>query len=249
MGSLLASWHNELEKLWVRKRTKVILGLTVLVPILITLMMGLLGRAVGLNAALGGQVSALTLNLFTGILLPLFLFMSAVDLFTGETAARTMKLTLTRPVTRAKLFASKMLALGSAAAALLVVAWLVASICGLWFSAGDPLKEWGESALAYAVSLLPMIAVCLVAVWIALFFTNSAAALGCIMLVYVAAKLLPVVYPPLAVWSLYSYTDWHALWAGGGAPAGKLLQSFVILLAYSMMAYVGSVTTFERKSF
>ncbi|MGG6312719.1 ABC transporter permease [Paenibacillus macerans] len=249
MGSLLASWHNETEKLWLRKRTKAMLGLAVLVPIVITLAVTILDRAVGFTAVLGGQVSVLTLNLLTGLLLPLFLFMSAVDLFTGETAARTMKLTLVRPVTRAKLYAAKALALVSSAALMLAAAWIASSVCGFLVPSADPLQDWADGSIAFAVSVMPMLAVGLIGAWIALYFTNSAAALGCMMLVYVAAKLLPVLYPPLALWSPFSYTDWHTLWSGDGAPAGKLLQSFFILLAYSMMAYVGSVSRFERKAF
>ncbi|WP_178022476.1 ABC transporter permease [uncultured Paenibacillus sp.] len=249
MNALLASWRNEVEKLWLRKRTKAVLALAVLVPVILTLGIGLLGRALGLTAALGGQVSVLTLNLFTGFLLPLYLFMSAADLFPGETAARTMKLTLVRPVSRAKLFAAKALALGSAAAAILAAAGIASAVCGLLSFSVSSVSEWTDSLIAYTVSIVPMAALSLIAVWIAMFFANSAAALGSMILVYAAAKLLPVLFPALAVWSPFAYTDWHALWVGNGAGGGKLLQSFFILLAYSMMAYVSSVTRFERKSF
>lgn len=249
MSSLLASWHNELEKLWLKKSTKAMLGLAVLVPLLLTLLTGLLTNAAGLGAALSGQAALLTLNLFTGILLPLYLAMSAADLFAGETAARTIKLALVRPVTRTKLFASKVLALAAFTAIILAAAWLASSVCGLLAGSADPLAEWVESTITYAVSVIPMLVVCLAAVWIAQYFAGSAAALGCAVLIYLAGKLLPLFYPPLALWSLYSYTDWHLLWGGDGAPAATLLSSFFILLAYSMMAYIGGLATFERKSF
>ncbi|MBW4838260.1 MAG: ABC transporter permease subunit, partial [Paenibacillaceae bacterium] len=181
--------------------------------------------------------------------LPLYLFISAADLFPGETAARTMKLTLVRPVTRSKLFAAKALALGSAAAAILVAAGVASAICGLLTISSSSMLEWTDSLIAYAVSVVPMAALSLIAVWVAMFFSSSAAALGSMILVFAAAKLLPVLFPALAIWSPFAYTDWYALWVGSGAGNGKLLQSFFILLAYSMMAYVSSVTRFERKSF
>lgn len=250
MNSLLASWRNEVEKLWLRKRTKAVLALAVLVPVVLSLGISSLGRMMGLSSALGGQVSIITLNLLTGFLLPLYLFISAADLFPGETAARTMKLTLVRPVTRGKLFAAKALALGSAAAAILVAAGVASAVCGLLTAfSSSSMREWTDGLIAYAVSIVPMAALSLIAVWIAMFFSNSAAALGSMVLVFAAAKLLPVLFPALAIWSPFAYTDWYALWVGSGAGTGKLLQSFFILLAYSMMAYVSSVTRFERKSF
>ncbi|WP_059044988.1 ABC transporter permease [Paenibacillus rubinfantis] len=249
MNALLASWRNEVEKLWLRKRTKAVLALAVLIPVMFTLGIGFLGRALGLSAALGRQVSLITLNVVTGFLLPLYLFMAAADLFPGETSARTMKLMLVRPVTRAKLFAAKVLALGTAAAAILAAAGIASAVSGLLSFSASPVHEWTDSLIAYTVSIVPLAALSLIAVWIAMFFANSAAALGSMILVYAAAKLLPVMFPAFAIWSPFSYTDWHTLWVGAGAGTDKLLQSFFILIAYSMMAYVSSVTRFERKSY
>lgn len=249
MNALLTSWHNEAEKLWLRKRTRAVLALSVLIPILLTLGLGLLGRTFALTAALGGQVSVITLNLLTGYLLPLYLFIAAAEMFAGETAARTMKLTLVRPVTRAKLFASKVLALSSAAAVILVVAWIVCAVSSLLSFPVLTASEWTDSLIAYIVSIVPLVALSLIAVWIAMFFANSAAAIGLMILVYVAMKLLPVIFPIFTIWSPFAYMDWHTLWFGDGAGTGKLLQSFFILIAYSMMAYVSSVTRFERKTF
>lgn len=249
MNALLASWRNEVEKLWLRKRTKAVLALAILVPVVLTQGISSLGRMMGLTAALGGQVSIITLNLLTGFLLPLYLFISAADLFPGETAARTMKLTLVRPVTRAKLFAAKALALCSAAAAILAAAGVTSAVCGLLTFSSSSMLEWTDNLIAYAVSVVPMAVLSLIAVWIAMFFSNSAAALGSMIVVFAAAKLLPILFPAIAIWSPFAYTDWYASWMGNGAGTGKLLLSFFILLAYSMMAYVSSVTRFERKSF
>lgn len=55
MNALLASWRNEVEKLWLRKRTKAVLALAILVPVVLTLGISSLGRMMGLTAALGGR--------------------------------------------------------------------------------------------------------------------------------------------------------------------------------------------------
>ncbi|MBD2867176.1 ABC transporter permease [Paenibacillus arenilitoris] len=249
MHSLKANWLNEMEKLWVQRRTKGFLLLTLLIPAAAAAAMALLQRSAGFGLELGGDVPMLMLGLFTTLFLPLFLMMTAVDLFTGEAAARTLKLALVRPITRAKLFASKVLALAAYIAVHLAAVWLTSVAAGLLLNGPGMLGRLAGSALAYAVAFAPMFAIGLIAVLIAQRFTSSAGALGLMIFVFAAAKLLPYVLPEAAVWSVFSHTDWHTLWVGDGASAGKRLNTFFILVSYSMMAYMGSLMMFERKPF
>jgi ABC-2 type transport system permease protein len=249
MHSLRANWLNEMEKLWVRRRTKGFLLLTILIPVLSGLGLSQLQSHTGIAAGLGSDLPMLMLGLFTTLFLPLFLFMTVVDSFTGEAAARTFKLVLVRPIARSKVFASKVLALAVYTAIHLGIVWLISVLVQLFLNRSGWFNGMAESALAYTAAWVPMIAVALVAVLIAQGFNNSAGALGLIMVIYISAKLLPFLIPTAAVWSVFSYTDWHTLWIGGGASAGKLFNTFAILLSYIMMAYMGSLMIFERKQF
>ncbi|WP_028611390.1 ABC transporter permease [Paenibacillus harenae] len=249
MFSLTANWLNEMEKLWVQRRTKGFLLLTVLIPALSALALALLQINTGIGAGLGSDLPIMMLGLFTTLFLPLFLMMTAVELFTGETSARTLKLVLVRPITRAKIFASKVLALAAYIAVHLAAVWAASVAGSLLLNRVDGSGSIVDSMIAYAVAFVPMIAIGLIAVFIAGRFTSSAGALGLMIFIFVAAKLLPFIFPEAAVWSVFSYTDWHTLWIGSGASPGRLINSFFILVSYSMMAYTGSLLLFERKSF
>nr|WP_273385856.1 ABC transporter permease subunit [Cohnella zeiphila] len=238
-----------MEKLWMRRRTKAFLLSTVLLPALGAAALSSLQSGTAIGFGLGSDLPMLMLGLFTTLLLPLFLFMAAVDSFTGEFASRTIKLVLTRPISRSKAFASKVLALAVLIAVSLGAVWLASAAAELLSGGGLTGSGLIDGVVAYASAFLPMLAVALMSVLLAQRFHNSAGALGLIVLVYVLAKLLPFLFPSAAVWSVYSYTNWYSLWIGGGVPSGKLLNTTLLLFSYCVMAYMGGLMQFERKRF
>jgi ABC-2 type transport system permease protein len=62
-----------------------------------------------------------------------------------------------------------------------------------------------------------------------------------------AAKLLPFLFPPISVWSAFSYTDVYLLWIGNDVSFTKLLNSFGLLASYCIMAYTAGWYLFDRK--
>ncbi len=136
MNRLYANICNELDKLWKKRRTKGFLLLTLLVPLLTASLLALLPKTAGVFAAFGSNVPMLMLDLFTIGLLPVFIFMTAVESFAGEIASRTIKLIVVRPITRTKVFASKVIAIAVWIALLLIVLLSASSIAGLFVSGG-----------------------------------------------------------------------------------------------------------------
>lgn len=247
MYSLYANWLNEMEKLWTRRRTKGFLLLAFLVPALTPLILVLLQGNTSIYSGLGDDFPMLMLGLFMTIFLPLFLFMTAVDLFSGEAANGTVKLVLVRPIVRSKVFASKIMTIAVCIAVYLGAIWLGAVMGGLLLQNDNLWSSIFESVKAYTAAFVPMLAISLMAVFIAVCFNNSAGALGLSIFIYVVAKLLPFVFPPMAVWSVFSYTDWYTLWAGSGVSFGKLLNTFALLLSYCIITYTFSLLLFDRK--
>lgn len=247
MYSLYANWLNEMEKLWVRRRTKGFLLLAFLVPALTPLLLVLLQGNTRFYSGLGADFPMLMLGLFMTIFLPLFLFMTAVDLFSGETANGTVKLVLVRPIVRSKVFASKVMTMAVCITGCLGTIWLGSVMGGLLMQNDNLWSTLFESVKAYAAAFVPMLAISLVVVFIAVCFNNSAVALVLSIFIYATAKLLPFIFPSFAVWSVFSYTDWYTLWAGNGVDGSKLLNTFALLLSYCIIAYTSSLLLFDRK--
>ncbi|WP_269432508.1 ABC transporter permease [Gordoniibacillus kamchatkensis] len=236
-----------MEKLWKRRRTKGSLLLTLLVPAAAAMLLSALQTNAGVLGSLGSSLPLMMLSLFTFAPLPVVLFMAAADSFSGEAAARTIKLVLVRPIARTKVFASKVLAIAVYVAVLLAALWIASVISGLFVPKANVAGSLLESAIAYTAAFVPMMAVGLMAVFVAQCFSNTTGAMTLSLLIYAAAKLLPFVLPQVSVWSVFSYTDWHVLWIGNAVSAVKLLSSFFLLLAYCIMAYTAGWIVFDRK--
>lgn len=247
MHSLYANTLNETEKLWKRRRTKGFLLLTLLLPVATAVLLAFLQNKTGVFGALGTNLPMMMLSLFTFALLPLFLFMTAADCFSGEEAARTLKLVLVRPITRSKVFASKVIAIAVCVAVHLAVLWIASVISGWLVPGGDLTGGLPDSIKAYAAAFVPMMAIGLVAVFIAQCFGNTSSAMALILFIYAAAKLLPFIFPQISAVSVFSYTNWHVLWAGSGVSISKLFTTVVLLLSYCIMAYTAGLMLFERK--
>ncbi|MBE9914776.1 ABC transporter permease subunit [Paenibacillus donghaensis] len=247
MYSLKANMLNEIEKIWRRRKTKVFLLLTLLIPVICTMLLSLLRNKTSVIWGLGGDLPMLMLSLFTFFLLPMMLSITAVDSFSGEVAARTIKLVLVRPITRAKAFAAKVLAIMVYAWVYLSVLWIVSSVSG-WAIAGEGITGGlADSLKAYTAAFLPMAAIGLLSVFIAQCFRTGSGALTTIIFVYATGKLLPFIFPKVSGWSVFSYSNWHVLWTGSGASVGKLFNTFLFLLAYIIMSYTAGLMLFERK--
>ncbi|MDI4645239.1 ABC transporter permease [Cohnella hashimotonis] len=246
MNSLYANARNETERLWRRRKTKGFALVAALLPLLSVWALNALPEG-ALQSALGSDLTMLMLRPLTLVLIPLFLMMTAADLFAGEAADGTLKLTLLRPITRAKVYASKIYALSLFAAALLAIGWTVSTTAGVFVVGAEAADGLAESLKAYAVSLLPMVAIGLLASIVGLLVRSVAGAMATMLLVYLAAGLLPFLFPQASVWSVVAYAQWHVRWSGSGAPVGSLVRAAGILLAYCIMAYTAGVVLLERK--
>ncbi|PYI53868.1 ABC transporter permease [Paenibacillus flagellatus] len=242
-----AGTYNETAKLLLQTKTRLAIALSALVPVLAALLLASLESRAGLS--LGRDLPQLMLGLFTAVWLPLFVFMAAAESFSGEYAARTIKLALLQPVTRASLFASKVAALLLYTAGLLAVVWVASAAAGLAFDSRTTIAGLPDSLQTYAAAFVAMASLCAFAAFVAQWLRSGVGTLAVCVALYVAAKLLPFVFPEASVWSFFAYTDWHTLWLGGGVSAGKLLQAFAFLLSGSIISYMAGWYMFETKSF
>lgn len=250
MPSFYANTVNELVKLLARRKTIVFLVLTALIPIIAAAAASRLQFGFGVAALTSADFPVVLLGFYTAVYLPLLLFMTASDMFAGEAGDKTMKLLLTRPITRFQAFASKLAAMLGYTALLLAIA-LVVSVASLLFlgGAGTVVQGLGRTAAAYVTALLPLFTLGLAAAFIAQFFKNGSGALTVCILLYALAKLGAYFVPALAVYTPAAYTDWHMLWLGASVASGKILNVFMFLAACCILFFTGGYTLFERKQY
>jgi ABC-2 type transport system permease protein len=247
MSSISAGIQNETQKIFLRKKTFVFLVLTGVFPIGSAILFSLLQGKSGIRLFDNVNYPLFVLGLFVNFMLPLFIFMTASDIFAGEEGDKTIKLVLTRPISRLNVFVSKTGAVAILIVIHLFVIFVSSFLSGLGLEGSPGLAGLFEGMKAYAVSALPMISLAIAAVCFAQFFKSASGALTTCILVYIVIKTLPFILPGITKLLPFSYTDWYSLWLGHTAGTGNIFQAFMFILSYSILFFVGGFYLFDRK--
>ncbi|MBD0379547.1 ABC transporter permease subunit [Paenibacillus sedimenti] len=247
MHSLTANMWNETIKIASKKKTLFFLAVTLLMPVLAGFLLARFQSGIGIGAIASQDFPIIMLGLFTGIFLPLFVFMGAADAFSGEMGDRTMKITVTRPITRFKVFASKQLALAVYIALYLIAALLASTVSALFFQHFGGFGTLVDWVLAYGSAFVPLLVLSVAAVCLAQFFSGSSSALTVSILLYLAFKVAAFFIPQIATYSPTAYMDWHMLWIGGSMAGGKIVSIFMFLMACSILFFTAGFYLFDKK--
>lgn len=247
MHSLYASVRNEWTKLVYRKKTWFFLAATLLLPIGGGIALANVQSGLGIGAVTAGDYPVKLLGAFVGYFLPLFVFMGAADSFSGEAGDRTLKIVLTRPISRFKIYASKQLSLALAIAAYLFLALAGAAIASLFLNGVPTAGAIVDWLIAYGAAFLPLAALSVAAVFVAQFFSGGSGALAVCLLLYVAAKAGSLFLPQAAAYSPTAYMDWHAMWLGSSAATGQIWSVFMFLAACSILFFTAGFYIFDKK--
>lgn len=248
MDSLYANVLNETQKIYMRRKTVSFLILSVLIPAVGAAFFFVLQDRLGIFAVTTANFPLWVLGLFTNFLLPLFIFAWAAESFAGELGENTLKLTLTRPISRFKVFLSKTVSLGIFIAIDLAVVLCVALAAGLFLHGGAHRPaDFLQAVAVYIVAIIPMLSLSILAVFLAQFFKSSSSALTACILVYVAGRAIPFISPAVGRLVPFSYLNWHILWLGNSVGAGRLLYVFMILLSYGIIFFAAGFYLFDKK--
>jgi ABC-2 type transport system permease protein len=248
MLSFNAALRNELIKLYYKKKTVVFMAFSALLPIIAALLIGKLQGIIGISTTNEG-FAINVLDIFTLFVLPLFIFLLASDLFPGEISSHNMKLTLLRPVSRFKVFLAKTAALGLCIALTLAIIGIINIICGAVFTDIQMVGGWFNIIKAYIAAFFSMFTIGIAAIFISQFFNRSSSALIFLIIVFAAAKLLPVFFHSATYFSLAAYTDWHLLWVGHAVSVKARLTSFMFLLSSAVLLFSLGYYIFDKKEF
>lgn len=248
MELLKRSTVNELMKLYARKKTIWLLLVALLLPFAGLPVVRQLQNGLGVAGIASDQYAVTILNVMTLFVLPLLIFMTASDMVSGEIGDKTIRSVLSRPVSRSKIYAAKLLALFVHTAGLLLLVFVASEAAAFLLpDAGIAAGGLAEAAVAYAASALPLFVLCTAAAWVALGFKNASGALTVCILLYAAAKGLALVFPDYMVFSPVTYMNWHQIWLGGSLPAGRIFAIFSLLLGCGMVFYTTGYYVFDKK--
>jgi ABC-2 type transport system permease protein len=247
MYVLYANIINEIQKIFVQRKAKGFLIFTLMTPIVIAGALNYAQKLLGFNILSETDFSFLLLDWFTSMILPLFIFMVASDLFVGEVSARTLKLTLVRPISRLKVYVSKLIAIGIFILIQLGVTWLSSIIVGSLVFHEWSLRECFQVWVGYALDFIPMFTLGVFAVLIGQFFSSTSGAFALCTVLFVIAKIAVIFFPSLNAFLFTSYTDWHSLWIENYTPGSNLIDITLVILSSLILFFSIGYYKFDIK--
>lgn len=250
MTAFKASLQNELTKIFKRKKYVVLLLAEAVICFVCGSIQMAIGRAsnVEFSASMLSNMPMSLLAFFIQIYIPLMVFMASCDLFTTEVHDGTIRAGFMRPVSRLKLYASKVSAIGIMAVIYLGLVFAVTTVMKLAAGGSSAASvSVVESFFAYALDIVPLLVVILFAAMMNQILGSPSLSIIICVIIYVGMNILGIIIPQFSVLVFTGYSQWHNIWLGVTLPFGAALTKTALLLGYGMIFAGIGYYLFERK--
>ncbi len=250
MAVFQAALLNEIEKLYKKKKA--------LVAVLLSLAIIVIGQVIiigvrsgfGLRGVGSAEFPMLVLSVVVNTILPLFTALVAIDSFSGEFSQNTMRITLTRPVNRFKIFTAKITAIALFILANLLLLLILSVLAGFLFNTNSAtFSAIARTILSYVVSLPPLLVLGLGIVLIANFFKSGTSVFFVSILCFIVLKILGLAFFRYSGMLITTQLDWYNLWVANSFPIGKIVRQLLIMLGYALMLFTVGFYLFDKKEF
>ncbi len=250
MAAFQAALINEIEKLYKKKKALVAILLSLAVIVIGQLAIVGVRSGFGLRGAGSVEFPMLVLSVVVNTILPLFTALVAIDSFSGEFSQNSMRITLTRPVSRFKVFSAKISAIVLFILATLLLLLIFSMVAGFIFNTNSAtLDSVARTVFSYILSLLPMVVLALGIVLLANFFKSGTSVFFVSILVFIVLKVLGVLFSQYSSLFITTQLDWYNLFLVNSFPVWKIIRQFLIMLGSGIMLFTAGFYLFDKKEF
>lgn len=250
MAVFQAALVNELEKLYKKKKVLVAVLLSLAIIVVGQLAIVLVRSGFGLRGAGSVEFPMLVLAVVVNTVLPLFTALVTIDIFSGEFSQNIMRITLTRPVSRFKLFTAKITAIALFILANLLLLLFFSVLAGFLFNANSAtFGAFVRTVLSYLVTSLPMFVLALGIVLLANIFKSGVSVFFASILAFLVLKVLGMAFSQYSSLFVTPLLDWYNLWLASSIPLGKIVRQLLIMLGYVIILFTAGFYLFDNKEF
>lgn len=251
MTTFIASLQNELMKIFTRKKFFVLLIIEILICILCGGVNYLIGKASAGAVSTSLMLSNMPMNMlsfFIQIYVPLMILMASSDLFASEVQDGTIRASFMRPVSRFKLYASKVTAITIMAVIYLAILFVLTTIMKLVGGSGVA-SATGivDSFFAYFLDIFPIIVLVLFAAMLNQLLNSPSLSIVICVIIYIGLYILGIIVPQASGLLFTGYLQWHNLWLGVTLPFGAMLSKIGLIFGYGLVFGCIGYYLFERK--
>ena len=250
MAVFQAALVNEIEKLYKKKKALVAVLLSLAVIVIGQLAIVGVRSGFGLRGTGSVEFPMLVLSVVVNTILPLFTALVAIDSFSGEFSHNSMRIMLTRPVSRFKIFTAKIMAIVLFILATLLLLLIFSMLAGFIFNTNSAtLDSLIRTVFSYIVSLLPMVVLALGIVFLANLFKSGISVFFVSVLGFIVLKVLGMVFSQYSSLFMTTQLDWYNLFLVNIFPLGKIVRQFMIMLGSGIMLFTAGFYLFDKKEF
>ncbi len=250
MEGFKAALTNEIEKLY--KKKKVIVAAVLALAFIVIGQLAMIGLRSGFGIRGVGSMEfpLLVLSVVANSIIPLFAALITIDSFSGEYSQNTMKISLTRPVSRLKFFMAKLTALSLFIFANLMFVMIFSILAGLIFNANTfNLHGIIMILISYIITLFPMIIFIMVVALFTNIIRNGIGVFFLTIIVFLGFKVLGILFSDYSGILFTSMLDWYTLWIMNVFPFFKILRQFLLLCSYAIILFTSGFYLFDKKEF
>ncbi|WP_407309550.1 ABC transporter permease subunit [Desulfosporosinus sp. SB140] len=245
MDSLRASIINELRKLFLKKKTTVFLSIMAIMSFLTAFFMSTIQSRLVFVAVSSISYPLLLLTIFTNVFLPLFVFMTTSDLFSGEIADKTLKLVLTMPISRFKIYISKIIAISVYVVLNFFIIFLISMLSARVLNIN--VTSISNEVFGYLVDIIPALILVIFAAFITQFFKSGSTALISCIFIFIAVKALSLFNTIVSNNIFTTYLNWYSLWLSSGINLLRELNLLLLVLSYGIIFFTAGYYLFDKK--
>jgi ABC-2 type transport system permease protein len=240
--------RNEWNKLTRKRSTIVLFYLSATFPLLAGPIIQMIQNKFGFTAFDGESFPLVILGLSVTIYLPLLLALGISDMFSGEQEQKTLSFLLVRPLSRMKIFTSKIACTGIYLFCLLMIVCVSSLITGAIWLENFTLHGLILDFSAFLLSWLPLMAVGLMVVYLALWFESSSKAITFSILLYLVMMVICYIIPTFAQWLPIFDNNWYQRWINSGLSI-VVLGRTLYLLSFCTLFFTLGYYKFTQKEF
>ncbi|WP_243121157.1 MULTISPECIES: ABC transporter permease [Clostridium] len=208
-----AALINEIEKLYKKKKMLLSAIISFIIIILGQIVIIAMRNGFGLRGVSNTEFPILVLSLMSNIVLPLFTALVTIDSFSGEFSHNTMKISLTMPITRLKLFTAKLISITVFILSNLFFVMIFSITAGLIFNSNTvTLLSIFRIILSYTVTIFPMIVCALMVIFLSNIFKSGISVFFLSILIFMLFKFLSIIFFQYSSLFFISLFDWYKLW-------------------------------------
>lgn len=247
MNTIIAGTMNETYKIIKRKKFIFLFSVSILAAITASIVNLVTGSNFGVSLLKNSTLPVTILNLMSSILFPLFVILLTSDLFSGELSDNSIVMSMVRPITRIKIYVSKLLSIG-VSVMFLLLGTFVASFGASFFGGNlnDIISRLPANLMSYVFAVIPLMLVAIITAFFAQFTRSGSLTVVTMILASVLMSVVSVFIPQTVSFLPTTYLDWYQNFYSG-VDFTLILNEFLYILAYGIIFMFAGSYLFEQK--